>query len=109
IPARKDRKSGEDYSPIGMLRGTPDTHPEWGGEFVDYEGQLIDRPCRSEGRPDVDGEREDLVIALTAGSDGAVLDDFTIVYTSEGRRYALDVAWSMALCGPAVTEGCSQG
>ncbi|AIY19240.2 hypothetical protein KR76_25135 [Pimelobacter simplex] len=49
------------------------------------------------------------MIALTAGSDGAVLDDFTIVYTSEGRRYALDVAWSMALCGPAVTEGCSQG
>lgn len=105
IPAREDRTAGKDYSPIGMLRGTPETQPEWGGTFVDYRGQEIAERC-PEGRPDVDGPREELVIALTSGPEGAALDDFTVAYTANGRPYALDVAWSMALCGPAVTRGC---
>lgn len=105
IPSRDKRAADKDYAPIGMLEGLPAAHPEWGGSFVDYKGQRVDQRC-SNGQPDVNGPRDDLVVSLTADSQGAALDGFTVEYSSEGRRYALDVAWSMALCGSAITEGC---
>ena len=107
IPRQDERTAGDDYNPIGMLRGTPETRPGWGGAFVDYQGHEVRRRC-PDGQPDIDAAREDLVIALTAGPQGAAIDDFTVEYTADGRRYALDVPWSMALCGPAVTTGCSE-
>lgn len=103
IPALADRDPTKDYDPIGSLLGTPDRHPSWGGEFVALDGYEVDRPC-TDSPPDPEARRDDLVLVVTAPRAGAAVESFSVIYAVDGRRNALDVAWAMALCGPAVSK-----
>lgn len=103
VPTGSLRDSELEYEPL-VDRGTPSSiRPKLGGRFVPPAGQRVSgRACGDP--PKADSARDDFVMVVTAGRGGAKVDDIVIEYTAGSRRYALDVGYTLVLCGTAVSD-----
>ncbi|GAB2863646.1 hypothetical protein GCM10027026_11920 [Myroides odoratimimus subsp. xuanwuensis] len=83
----------------------PYARAKLGGTFTSaIVGHDVRRSCKADGR----GFTE-LLIAVTAGPEGARMDKQFIDYSADGRKYTLELGWTLALCGdaPEVQEVCA--
>lgn len=103
IPPEDERNDTDEYQPV-VLEGTPwSMKPRLGGLFVrDLDGEIVSGSrC---GERDTSAERDDFVLVVTAGPEGAKVNKFSVYYTAGNKRYAVDVNYDFVMCGTEVTD-----
>jgi len=94
---------------FGSSKGTPREAIRAGevrGTFLGKpEGLVVTNRCGK----DTAGKHVQILTVLEVGARGAEIADYTIDYTSEGKRYRLEVDWQLVACGTETDrEMCSR-
>ena len=91
----------KDETPIISVEGYPPVFPSGTTEPAGY---VVDVPCTRE----LGSRRIELIVGLTAtGPEGGGWLGADVSYSIAGRKYVLEIANDMLICGTATAEACA--
>lgn len=102
-PVSERRGPPRKWAPIGARVGTISEL-----EGAEYRSAVLQEPHRAVVTTpcgeDPDAARAELVTSITTDRQGGWVDEATIIYSSGGREYQLEIPWTYVTCGRAVAD-----